>query len=575
MDPQKSANELESRKKWLFRVPIPDWLIFPFSFLELLALYLRVYKPLLAFTLTTFSIFLIGLLATYLQPKRLFGIRQSLLMGDFFYSALILFLYLPHKDVNLVPIGVSLTAYPVALVYAATVENPLLCLLIIFAFFFPVLMTSKVIDILYVLILYGISVALGYTTVRKIDERTKAIIGIKGSSFGASFFRAWFNKNDEEYEDYLEKLSTRKAIRSDLIYFVDRKGSPIGSVVVTDAHPGPFHEVGSSTLPWMISSGVEGATHAPCMVLRGKGSHENDIPTKSLAKNYSHAIVESFFIPESLPVADPPAGWRFCTNIEFDQSKAGPFTLTSIRSDGESLVILSKAPYPCDDIPWEIGEGLEKLGCKLADAHNSGPIDGSSTLNYFPPYNVEQISAGIRRLLESPLNEDPIEVGFSHLDAQKSLKTGICDGGVIAMTWKKLSKSGILISYQGNNMILGLRDKVVEALKNMGFREVEVTTTDNHQLSTSLQSVNKYSMVGAADERAILNLAIKAAKIALERQREAVMIIQKRVDEIKVIGSEGLERINQAMKASIPVLRKYFIISVALLVGVSVTLCAV
>jgi len=575
LDPQKSANELEKRKKWLFHVPIPDWLIFPVSFLELLAVFLRSYIPLLAALLAASSVVVIGLLATYLQPKKLFNFRQTLLMGDFFYSIPLAFEYLPFKGVDLMPIGVSFTAYPVALAYVATVGNPLFYLPIVLVFFFPILATSGLHEVPYMVVIYAGSISLAYFTVHKIDKKTLSIIGLRGSSFGASFFRAWFNKSDQEYEDYLESLSSKNPIKSDVFYFVDRKGSPIGSIVVTDAHPGPFHEVGSSTLPTMVSEGVEKVTGAPCMVLRGKGSHENDIPTKELAKSYSEAISNSMLIPLKLPATDPPSGWAACTAIDFNQVKAGPFTLTSIRSDRENLVLLSKAPYPCDDIPWEIGQGFEAIGCKVADTHNSGPIDGYSTLNYFPPSNVDQITTGIKRLMSSQVEGNDLQVGFSHLEVKESLKTGICAGGVVAMTWKKMTKSGVLVSFQGNNMVLGLRDKIVEALRGMGFKEAEVATTDNHQLSTSLQAVNRYSMVGAADEETVLNLALKAAKMALEKQRDAMMLVQKRVDEIKVIGSEGLDKINQAMKASLPILGKYFAMSLVLLVLASAFFCFV
>ncbi|WP_449463574.1 DUF2070 family protein [Tardisphaera miroshnichenkoae] len=573
MDPQKSANELEKRKKWLFHVPIPDWLIFPVSFLELLALFLRPYPPILAALLAAASVIVVGLLATYLQPKKLFNFRQSLLMGDFFYSIPLIFEYSPFRGIDIIPIGVSFTAYPMALAYVATAGNPLFYLPIVLVFFFPVLAISGLHEIPYLAVIYAGSIGLAYLTIHKIDNKTLSIIGLKGSSFGASFFRAWFNKNDQEYEEYLESLSSKSPVKSDVFYFVDRKGSPIGSIVVTDAHPGPFHEVGSSTLPSMMSEGVEKATGAPCMVLRGKGSHENDIPTRKLAKSYSETISSSMFVPLKLPATDPPSGWAACTAIDFDQVKAGPFTLTSIKSDKENLVLLSKAPYPCDDIPREIGEGFEAAGCKVADAHNSGPIDGYSTLNYFPPSNVDQIATGIQKLVTSPVERSDFQVGFSHLETEKSLKTGICDGGVVAMTWKKMTKNGVLVSFQGNNMVLGLRDKIVEALRGMGFKEAEVATTDNHQLSTSLQAVNKYSMVGAADEETVLNLALKAAKMALERQRDAMMLVQKRVDEIKVIGSEGLDKINQAMKASLPILGKYFITSLVLLVLASAFFC--
>ena len=575
MDPQKSANEIEERKKWLFHVPIPDKAIYPLSFLELLALFARAYSLLCAIAFSLGELIGIALLATYLQPKRLFNARQSLLLGDVFYSLPVLLVYaLPRYNFYIV--GAALTSYPLTLSYVASVSNPLLFLPIIFIFFLPLLLISKPLAFPFLLAIYASSIALAFLTISKVDSKTLKIIGIKGSRFGASFFRAWFNKTDNEYESFLEQLSSLKRIVTDVFLFTEReRGFPLGSLVVTDIHPGPFHDVGSSTLPTVLSSEMERTTGAPCLVLRGKGSHENDIPTKALAEGFAKMISTSaanLLVPLRASVrADDPKEQK----VEFEQDKAGPFTVTSFTLNEENLVLLSKAPLPCDDIPQEVGDYLEALGCKVADAHNSGPIDGYSTLNYFPPSNVEQLHQRISDKLSSHKvsTSSDFRVGFSHINARASLKTGICDGGAVAMSWTLNGIKGVLVSFQGNNMTSGLRDKIVDSLKKIGFTHAEVSTTDNHQLSTSLQAVNKYSMVGAEDQRAVINMAVQAARAASDAEKSALVLVQKRLDELKVIGSDSLGKINDAIKAALPVLGRYSLISLITLAAIGIS-CA-
>lgn len=565
MDPEKSANEIEKRKKWLFHIPIPDWLVYPISVLELIVIFARAYSLFQAVLFSIAEVLALIFLVTNLQTKQLFNARQSVLLADIFYSLPALLIYLlPRESVYI--IGLALTSYPLALSYIAAGGSSLISIPIIFIFFFPMILISRGFTLMYIMSIFTLDIILTYIAIHEIDKYTKRIIGIRGSRFGASFFRAWFNKNDEEYEQYLQQLSIKKSIATNIMYFIDKiTGTPLGSLVITDVHPGPFHEVGSSTLPLMISDNLEKATNAPCLVLRGKGSHENDMPSKKLAFNFSKLIAESLPKPLVKTTIDPPENWRIYEKAYFDQRRAGPFTMTSLLLEDNNLIVLSKAPLPCDDIPQNTGDYLEALGCKLADAHNSGPLDGYSTLNYFPPSNVDQIHDGILRLLKNKITPEDFFVGFSHINYKASLNTGICDGGAVALSWKTQDKRGILVSFQGNNMISGLRDKIIEELKTLGFKDVEVATTDNHQLSTSLQSVNKYSMVGAEDQRAVINMAIEAAKLALSKEKYAVILAQKRLDEVKIIGSENLEKINEAIKTSIPILEKYSFVSLILL----------
>ncbi len=546
----------------LFRVPVPTWLAYGISFLETYAILSVRFSAWLSIIGSIAEVLCLTFLLPASQRKRLLGPRQSNLTFNVFAAAPLVVLLMTRNAYFLGPIAALVVL--AALLTAAASGNPLIGFLDLAILYAPFLAVATGAEFLLLVALILVGSISALQIMHAIDKKLFSSLGVKATSLGISFFRAWFNKHDPEYEELLKNISSQSKIKTVIASFFSIDGtSLLGSLVISDAHPGPFHEVGSSMLPKIISDEFERQTGAPCVVLRGVGGHENDMPSRADATAFASALASSAktFAKEGL-----------LSKVDVSQSKAGNFTLTHLDFGVQSAFILSKAPQPCDDIPEEVAARLEGTikNCKLSDAHNSGPDDGKSTLSYFPESDVEAIQSSIKSWQSVTRG---FSAGFSHIDLPSSLQTGICDGGVAAISISNEAGSAVLVSFQGNNMIRGLRDKIISELRKAGFSTAEVATTDNHQLSTSLKSVNSYTMVGGSNPEEVLRLALDAANQARSSERPAAVAVQEVTQDVRVVGAEGLNKLNASIKSGVLILEKLLAAwTIACLLLVAITL---
>ena len=64
-----------------------------------------------------------------------------------------------------------------------------------------------------------------------------------------------------------------------------------------------------------------------------------------------------------------------------------------------------------------------------------------------------------------------------------TLKDGMGAGGITATVVQVGKQKTAYVVIDGNNMISGLREKILAALTSVGFDESEVFTTDTHAVS--------------------------------------------------------------------------------------------
>ena len=64
-----------------------------------------------------------------------------------------------------------------------------------------------------------------------------------------------------------------------------------------------------------------------------------------------------------------------------------------------------------------------------------------------------------------------------------TLKDGMGTGGITAIVVQVEKQKTAYVVIDGNNMISGLREKILAALTSVGFDESEVFTTDTHAVS--------------------------------------------------------------------------------------------
>jgi putative membrane protein len=98
----------------------------------------------------------------------------------------------------------------------------------------------------------------------------------------------------------------------------------------------------------------------------------------------------------------------------------------------------------------------------------------------------------------------------------------------------------------GNNMVSGLREEILSALKATGFHASEVFTTDTHAVSAVVLGRRGYHPVGEVmNHETLISYVQEAAKTAVARLEHCKAgCLRMVVPEVRVIGKARLESLS-------------------------------
>jgi putative membrane protein len=201
-----------------------------------------------------------------------------------------------------------------------------------------------------------------------------------------------------------------------------------------------------------------------------------------------------------------------------------------------------------EDLPTSVSTEIEteasRLGFEvlIVDAHNS--IVGQTSIT---PIQAERIVAAAVRMLGrlKALSQGSFIVGsaYNALDTY-TLKDGIGPGGLSVMVVKTESDTISYITIDGNNMQQGLRDQILQSIRETGVSDAEVMTTDTHLVTGLVRSPLGYYPVGAALPTATFVTQItQTVQKAMSNLEESSAGFSKFSLQLQVLGSETFQSI--------------------------------
>jgi len=369
-----------------------------------------------------------------------------------------------------------------------------------------------------------------------LDRIGKKTLGIASSSLFKAFFANWTENLNAPLETFFEKLGKEQNVRVSLLTF--RTNKRIKAVMVVPAlHPGPFKNLGSSLLPSLIQNTLEDKLRCVVSVPHGLVGHELDLSSQLQNQRVVEGILG--FIGSSP-----------------NYSKATPFVRTrkneataSCQIFGDcALLTLTIAPKTMEDLPQELDSFIvkeaEKLGLSalVIDAHNS--IEG--------PFNVNEAVVFLRKAsvasLKKALGYEPssFEVGAATIIPKEfTVKEGMGPGGISVIVTRIGDQKAAYVTIDGNNMISGLREKILSELGEIGIVDGEVLTTDTHAVCGVVLTARGYHPVGEAiDQPKLINYIRQAAVNALGNLEPAEASWRtEMIPNVNVIGEKQIEEL--------------------------------
>ncbi|MGD0407245.1 MAG: DUF2070 family protein [Candidatus Bathyarchaeia archaeon] len=412
--------------------------------------------------------------------------------------------------------------------------DPTLCIVAFLAFWAGIssAILIKILPFLVISPIIGcVVVFLFLSSLDRLGQKTYSIPSLP---LFRAFMLNWVVGLNAPLEEFFEKMGENADVEVTLLKFDSSK--PKAAVIVPLVHPGPFKNVGSSLLPSLLKHEFEREFGCDTCVPLGILGHELDLASQAQNHKIVSQVIASAKFKASSDLASP-----------FVKVTEGAATASCQIFGDTALLSFTLAPKTTEDLPQELGrivcEEAEKYGLKSAmvvNAHNS-INDIVDTKEYLDALQMAA-SKCLQKAVTLPTKQ--FMVGAATVFPKEfDLKDGMGTGGITAIVVQVEKQKTAYVVIDGNNMISGLREKILAALTSVGFDESEVFTTDTHAVSAVVTVRRGYHPVGEVMSHEVLTRCIcevaKKAEANLEASKAGCLRLV--VPQVRVIGKARLQ----------------------------------
>jgi putative membrane protein len=383
-----------------------------------------------------------------------------------------------------------------------------------------------------------------YLLLSSIDRFGKKNYSLHALPLFRAFLLNWVTDQNEPLEKHLEAMGGDADIEVTLLKFDASK--PKAFIIVPQVHPGPFKNIGSSLLPSLLKREVEKEIGGTACVPLGLLGHELDLASQTQNYKIAAQVIASVKFECQAALASPLV-----------RVTDGAATASCQIFGDTTFLSFSLAPKTTEDLPQELGRIVEDEAKKhgiqnavVVNCHNclTEVIDTAEHLDEL------QRAASLCLQKAVTLPTKTFRLGSATVfPTEFSLKAGMGPGGITATVVQVESQKTAYIVIDGNNMVPGLREKILEALTTQGFDVSEVFTTDTHAVTASITGRRGYHPVGEALDQTVLiryiEEAAKTAEANLETCKAGFRTLI--VPKVRVIGEERLKSVTTLVDKAI------------------------
>ncbi len=358
-----------------------------------------------------------------------------------------------------------------------------------------------------------LSVSVNYIF-RAVSVPFERDLGINGPELLRAFGYDYLTNNSEPMETTLSKIGEMQDVPIEVLVIKNDAGL-VAVGVVEYVHPGPFRQIGSSSLPSAIIDHVEQKHGVPAFVMHGSCTHQQNLTSK---KDFPIVMAEIDRLIDETEVHDAMSGPHW--------SDLGKFKVWTLFAGDDVLTISTSAPEFTDDISLDVGRDAADMvrkrlpaikGVSIVDAHNCINGEAVSVMPGDPEAGeyVGAVSSAVFSTVSNPRMKVSAGV-YRAVPEDVRPDEGMGPGGVTALVLDGGNREIVLLSLDGNNMEPGFREEAIRMLKTQGFDDAEVLTTDTHVVNAISLSSRGYPPVGQNKPQETMEAIIIAANKARE-----------------------------------------------------------
>lgn len=271
------------------------------------------------------------------------------------------------------------------------------------------------------------------------------------------------------FEEAIKSICDRKDGYTDAILFRDPIRGARFALVIPSFHPGPYRNVGSSMLPYFVERvlhrrGIKG------VFLKGCSTHDSNVVSKeatmALAEEVGEAVSREF-------------------NDEFssygaigERVEVNGVKLVSLKIGEHIIAIPTLHPSPMEDMPEEVVNVTSSHKVIVIDAHNSF-MKGFRSLSSEDLGRLKHALSSLE--VNSVFHEGRLMVGIKRIvPPHYGPSDGMGPGGFTMIGLAVDGYKFALVVVDANNATPDVRDAVISRLRELGWNDAELVTTDTH-----------------------------------------------------------------------------------------------
>jgi putative membrane protein len=451
---------------------------------------------------------------------------------------------------------------------------------------FPASVSQPVLAILGIFVVYpppyvwvvaaGLFLLLGFLSaallLRAADRPIRREFGASGVSLIRPLIEHVGSRDPaatETLEKFFEGFAVEANVRVTGVQFRTSHGAK-ATLALPTVHPGPFAALGASNLPQKLeeqlgpAAGLVFVPHSPC-------NHDLDVPTTSEVRRLGEATAS---LLRDLPAPS--------SNLNSTLVSPAPESWARAQRLGDVVIVsATQAPEPTDDIAFAIADRLvdenRKAGrpeLALIDAHNSYKED-EGDLTYGSP-RARRFADDVRGAVAAAVTQataGPVRVGVALRTGFSVGHEGIGPSGVRAFVVETSGRRSAYVLLDGNNLLQGLRERLLQALGSV-VDDSEVMTTDNHVVHEVDGGVNPIGERISFDLlRETVVGVVRDALANLEPVEVRAGTVE--VSDVAVLGPDWTARLLTSLGDTLSMFSSAFLMTFLLLIASSMVVLAI
>ena len=354
-------------------------------------------------------------------------------------------------------------------------------------------------------------------------------------------------KNDfTEAEEIMEERSNKTKVSTTQIRLHSSTHKTDFRMVLPEIHPGPYHPVGGSNIPYLIYKNLDSSA----MVLHSISDHSLNLPSKNQVENYLKNLDNCVSKEEGLTCTEP-------VTVQINKAR-----VVGLLFGNSPLLFLSLSPHGMEDIPSYMKKDIEQYGKNrnyskplIVDTHNAMGKEISKE-------DAENMLKAAKSCLDTLIGKEnyPIEFGYANSDEMDVWTEDLAMGGLGIMCLKIKDKKYFLGWADANNMENGVREKIVQNFADENYNLLEICTSDTHFAQVKARNKNGYYHLGlitSADK--LSKWLLEIAKRAESEIGVAKFEILENQTEVKIMGQGIYEDYSKALDKSLKITKGFMI----------------